>query len=492
MFSTSVQKFGITILFFLFLGWGCSQTSNTIVIDEDPDSTRSDTTETQADGEEDFQQLAIGELHPITTFDPLFADNSSTMRTLQMIYEGLVRYDEQGEIVSGMAEDWEVNNDSTEYTFELRNSIYYHDNDAFTDGVGRRMVSEDIRYIFERMADLSVPDQAARLFMNIEGFQPYFRERQQLKNPNQWNLDTIAGIETPDDTTVRFSLKKPDPHFLHKLATPYALIYPREAVQSSPSSFHPIGTGPFIVSQVERPSRIILSQSEDYYNQQNINLNRIEVLIEPDESETFRAFAGGELELLPELGPELVEGVLNQQGDLQTGYQDDYQLSTHPGEKNIWLNHHIESSLNEEQRSLLASLPDSSMFPVPGGSNNLFNFTAHPPDDIFNEDTGMPDTLRVTYTDDLYARWITANINERLSEYESAFGLQPIRVPTRDTDLFYTSNLQFYPSQLMPPPANTLLAFTQQHVSLQSNNAENILFNEYFWWIDLRSTTISD
>lgn len=491
--SYSAKYIGLFLLLSAFLAFGCSQT-NTIVIDQDPDTTRSDTTEERDYREEgdDFQQLVIGELNPIASFDPLFAENGSTMRTLQLIYEGLVRYNREGDIQPAMAENWDVSEDSTEYTFELKNDIYYHDNNAFSNGVGRRMVADDVRQVFERMAELTVPDDAAQLFMNIRGFEPYFRERQEIKNPDQHTLETISGIQTPDEATIRFSLDEPDPHFLEKLANPYALIYPNEAVQTgSPSSFEPIGTGPFTISEIEESTQITLSQFEDYYDQQDIELNRIDVVVQTRESDLFRDFARGDIHLLPELGPQMAEGVVAENGDLQSNYEDNFELLINPGEHHLLLNHHIESDLNEEQRSLITSQIDSSFFPVQT-EDKLYRFSRHAADSLHTDETALPDTMRVTHSDNPYAKWINSKMNDKLSNLDAALGVQPIRVPTADTDLFYTHHHRFYDAQQLAIPGNTLLAFNLPHLTLLANSVDNVAFNKYSWWIDLRSTSISD
>src|SRR5699024_3035033 len=151
-----------------------------------------------------FQKLVIGELNAIRSFDPLFANNASEMRAVQLIYEGLVRFDENGEAVPGIARSWLVNDDSTRYEFNLRRGIFYHNSDIFSTGTGRRLVADDVKFAFERMAKVDVPPQAARLFMNITGFEPFYQEQHFVFDPQFRRFKGVSGIKTPDENTVIF------------------------------------------------------------------------------------------------------------------------------------------------------------------------------------------------------------------------------------------------------------------------------------------------
>ncbi len=200
----SPYKLLALVLFFITLA-GCKQ-PETIVIDDDPTAAApSDTTADEPSAEAaDFQQLVIGEYNSIPSLDPLFADNAASMRAIQLVYEGLVRLDAEGSVVPGMAESWEVSDDSLTYTFQLRNNIYYHDSESFSTGTGRRMSSGDVKFVFERMAQPGVPPTAAQLFMDIKGFDPYFHEQQNVYLPGQRKLEGISGIQTPGENSVVF------------------------------------------------------------------------------------------------------------------------------------------------------------------------------------------------------------------------------------------------------------------------------------------------
>ncbi len=239
----------------------CSSSENTTVIEEAPvPSGQKDTTAQQPRSDSDsFTQITIGENQPIKTLDPLYAENHSTLRALQLVYEGLVRFDENGEIIPAIAEQWSVTNNQRTYRFNLNNDLFYHDSNVFANGRGRRLVASDVKRAFERMARATVPDHAAQLFMNIKGFEPFNREQQAVLLPDERQLSGISGIQTPNDSTVVFNLVEQDDTFLNKLATPYAVIYPHESVTGN--GFRAVGTGPFRFSQKRSDSLYIFADS---------------------------------------------------------------------------------------------------------------------------------------------------------------------------------------------------------------------------------------
>ena len=143
--------------------------------------------------------------------------------TVMPMYEYLLCRDYQtGDVVQGtgqLAETWSHNDDFTQYTFNLRRGIQFH------DGWGE-LTSADIKFSLE----LAVLDESV--------------------NPNKPDFSRIESIDTPDDYTVIVNLTEPNvqfPSILNEVIPAMPIVSKTyvEAVGREEASFRPIGTGPF-------------------------------------------------------------------------------------------------------------------------------------------------------------------------------------------------------------------------------------------------------
>ena len=66
------------------------------------------------------------------SIDPSYTNNSFAMYVIRNCFEGLVTYNQKGEIEAGDAESWESNDDMTVYTFHLRKDLKWSDGTALT------------------------------------------------------------------------------------------------------------------------------------------------------------------------------------------------------------------------------------------------------------------------------------------------------------------------------------------------------------------------
>ena len=148
------------------------------------------------------------------------------------MYTGLTDYDQQGNIIPGIAESWEPNKDLTAWVFRLRKGVLFHN--------GREVDAETVK-------------------LNIE----------RIKNPaigSDWHqgaIETIERAEVLDKYTVRFYMTEPDAAVpTHVLHYPTNLIAP-ESFESA--SEHPVGTGPFKFVSWTRWNETHMVRFENYW-----------------------------------------------------------------------------------------------------------------------------------------------------------------------------------------------------------------------------------
>lgn len=171
------------------------------------------------------------------------------------IFDGLVRYNPSSlEIEPALASEWSISDDGKTYTFTLRESVLFHDNNCFEGGKGREVTPSDVVYSFEQIYDPSPDNSAYSIFQNtIIGGEAFHDEQ----------ADSIQGIRVEGQKVI-FELNKPGLAFIQKMASVYGSIIPRESMEAS--EYVPVGTGPFAYDNKNSNSEIVkLYRNANYY-----------------------------------------------------------------------------------------------------------------------------------------------------------------------------------------------------------------------------------
>lgn len=204
------------------------------------------------------QELKIILSDPVETLDPLQILYSSDWKVASNIFESLVAFDADAKVVPEIADSFSISVDRLKYTFKLKDNIYFQDSPCFKSGRGRKLNSSDIKYTFERLAN---PDN------NFPNWQMINNKILGINEFHSGKETSIEGIVIEDSLTVSFLLSKPFGSFLKILATPNYCIVPKEAVQyfGKEFKFHPVGTGPFRISEYRKYEKVQLVKNENYY-----------------------------------------------------------------------------------------------------------------------------------------------------------------------------------------------------------------------------------
>ena len=183
------------------------------------------------------------------SLDPaVIGDGTSNSYAIQ-IFSGLIRLDDDMEIVPDIAQDWTVSNDGREYTFNLRDDVYFHS--------GRRVKADDFKYSWERACQPTTGSQTAATYLgDITGVDAVLAGEE----------ERISGVEVIGDYTLRVTIDEPKAYFLYKLTYATAFVVNRENVESGDDWWHsPDGTGPFKLKQWDENSLLVLERNGLYY-----------------------------------------------------------------------------------------------------------------------------------------------------------------------------------------------------------------------------------
>ena len=205
-----------------------------------------------------------------TGFDPgQLSDLYSRVITAN-IFETLYDYDylaRPAKIVPVLAEAMpDVSPDFKTWTIKLKHGVYFADDPAF-GGRKRELTADDVVYTFKRIYDpktrspsISALDEEKILGVN--------ELRDKAEKTGKFDYATeIEGVRALDRYTVQFKLGVSRPRFVQTIADPGILgIVAREVVEKYGDEImeHPVGTGPFMLSEWKRSSRMTFVKNPNY------------------------------------------------------------------------------------------------------------------------------------------------------------------------------------------------------------------------------------
>ncbi len=203
-----------------------------------------------------------------TGFDPVKVSDVYSGTVIEAIFDPLLTYDylaRPARLVPNVAEALpDVADSGRTYTFRLKKGIFFAPDAAFK-GKQRELTAEDYAYSIKRFLDPKNRSPYAFLF---EGKIAGLDELAALaKKSGRFDYDvTIPGLEVRDRYTLRIRLKETDFNFSHVLAFSLTSAVAREAVEAYGDDInsHPVGTGPYLLKQYTRSSKILLEANPGY------------------------------------------------------------------------------------------------------------------------------------------------------------------------------------------------------------------------------------
>jgi ABC-type transport system substrate-binding protein len=159
----------------------------------------------------------------------------------------------------------EISADGMTMTIRIRKGIYFSDDPAF-EGKRRELTAADYVYSIKRVYD---PKLKSPQLYNVEGFIVGMDAvRDKALKTGTMDYDTpVEGLLALDRYTFRLKLTKTNYNFINTLAyCPVSCAVAREVVTGAPEKAmaHPVGTGPYVIAEWRRSSRIVLTASPSY------------------------------------------------------------------------------------------------------------------------------------------------------------------------------------------------------------------------------------
>lgn len=233
----------------------------------------------------DAQELTFVLSNEPDGIDPNVTNNSFAVPFLVNCFEGLVTYDASGEIVPGNAESWDINDDLTVFTFHLREGLKWSD--------GTDLTANDYVYSALRVLTPATTAQYLDMFTGyVVGAQEYYDGTGAAED---------VGVKALDDLTLEFTLKDPCPYFIDLVSMWVFDPVNQATIEANGDKWTAaadtyICNGPFKISEINMGESIVLVKNENYWDAENVTLDKVTFRYIMDTSTALTAYESGEVD----------------------------------------------------------------------------------------------------------------------------------------------------------------------------------------------------
>lgn len=264
----------------------------------------------------------------ITTLDPQISEASNEIDLIENLFVGLTRYNHATQTIEPMlAERWEVSPDGLQWTFYLRDNIFWvrpvpsstiplllDEPELEAADAVRPVVADDVVFAVRRVCDPRIETPNVFIYFIIEGCE----EVNARSDISSFDLVNIM-VEAPDKHTLVIRLTEPAAYFLTLTTLPAFRPVPTEVVALSEANIdwswpsdsdEVISNGPFLLDpQTIRGTQIVLQENPFWPLPTSGNIDQINFVQFDDSQDAFELWADQELDIttLPRAERETIE-----------------------------------------------------------------------------------------------------------------------------------------------------------------------------------------
>ena len=323
---------------------------------------------------ENLKIFKYNESAGILTLDPIYAKDLPHIWACNQIFNGLVAFDDEMNVVPAIAKSWNISDDGMTYTFVLRDDVWFHEDECFVsktqrdedsatlrlcDSATRKVTAQDFVYSFNRVLDRKLNSSGSWIFANVENSRDVTPVASKLPTANgQQTLEyAFAAV---NDTVLEIKLSQPFPAFLGILSMTYASVVPQEAVEYYGTEFgrHPVGTGPFKFQYWKEGVKLVFRKNPIYFEFEKTTrpqdhkttsdilvdslscclvdsirlpyLDAVSISFLIDKQVAFMEFIKGKFHFMSGIDARYKDELLTRDGQLRDEYQDEIYLIREP------------------------------------------------------------------------------------------------------------------------------------------------------------------
>ena len=222
----------------------------------------------------------------ITTIDPGYSQDTSSIEVVEQIFLGLTDFDPDTYMaVPELAESWSVSNNGKTYQFKLRKDAKWTN--------GRPVTAHDIVWAIQRNI-LPTSNCPAVSMLYI------LKNAASINNEEIFDVSKI-GVRALDDFNIEFELEHPAAYFPGMAGLPIFRPLPKETIEeynmawTEPENIQ--SNGSYKLVYWEKGMQMILQKNPMYYDAKQVSIPEVRFYIIPDGSNGIVMYNSNELDI---------------------------------------------------------------------------------------------------------------------------------------------------------------------------------------------------
>lgn len=246
---------------------GCSSTPAT----EEGASASGDAAQGEAADSEYKDTLVYALNTDVQSLDPQIQNDTTSEQVVKMLYNTLLKFEDDGTVVGDLAESWSVSEDKLTWTFNLKQGVKFHN--------GKELTSADVKATFDRALNAEAgglrTTEIIKMFTAVEAPDPY-----------TVTITTDGPYGPMESLMCNMSLGIMDADYIEQYGLDLGTSVEGEN-----------GTGPFKVVSWERDQEIVVERFDDYFGTP-AKLKTVVYTVIPEAASRVIALETGEVDVI--------------------------------------------------------------------------------------------------------------------------------------------------------------------------------------------------
>lgn len=250
-------------------------------------------------------------------------------------FVGLLTYDENGQLIPGVAESYDVSEDGMTYTFHLRQSKWSDGTDLTANDfvyswnrAANPMTASDYSYLYDGLIAKNevANEMVANPEYDAEAAAAAEAAGEEYTTPAEVYSDAalaaqeaneiLVGVEATDDYTLTVTLVSPCPYFLSLCAFPTFYPVPQAAVEAAdPEGTNPgawaleagfVSNGPYTCTAWSHDESMTYTKNPNYYDADSVTIETLQFMLSADDTAIYNAYMAGNLDFIDTIPTEEV------------------------------------------------------------------------------------------------------------------------------------------------------------------------------------------